>query len=122
MIAKRGHQRREQLVARADPVGHRAVAEFDAFACIDSGLPMQRRVVGVLADDDVRQQAGASQATRDRPARRGRLHHAVATRAGKARTHVLDNLEAGRHVLQHVTDIFTQEFPLSGILGAAIPV
>ncbi|OZI37368.1 hypothetical protein CAL29_02825 [Bordetella genomosp. 10] len=45
MIAQPCHQGQEQLMVHAGPVGHCAVAEFDAFASVDGRLPMQKGMV-----------------------------------------------------------------------------
>jgi hypothetical protein len=44
---------------RAHPVGHRRAVEFDAFARVDLRLAVERKVVGVLRNQHMRQQAGA---------------------------------------------------------------
>jgi hypothetical protein len=40
----------------ADPVGERRAVEIDSLAGIDLGLPVERKMIGVLGDDDVGEQ------------------------------------------------------------------
>jgi len=48
-------QRRHQPSCLADPIGERCAIELDAFARIDAGLPIERKMIAVLADQNVRE-------------------------------------------------------------------
>ncbi len=76
LIAQCSQQRHEEMVFRAHPIAHRAVAELDPIASVYHALPMQRNRVRVFADKDMREQSRPA-AARDRTAWRRRLHHAV---------------------------------------------
>ena len=49
-------QRREESACGADPAGKRGAIELDSFAGIDLRLPVQRLMIGVLRDQNMRQQ------------------------------------------------------------------
>jgi methyl-accepting chemotaxis protein len=53
-------QRREQRGGLADPVGEGGAVQVEPVALEDPGLAVERQVVGVLADQDMGEQAGVS--------------------------------------------------------------
>jgi hypothetical protein len=65
-------------------------------------------MIGILADKDMRQQAGTGQAARDRSIRCRRLHDLIAARTGQLGAYLADDLERGRNILQELGDVFTQ--------------
>jgi len=71
--------RSTQCLALADPAAHTGPVKRHAVARRDRRLPVQRLVVGVLRDEDVRQQARMSDASLDRQARHRRLGDGAAT-------------------------------------------
>ena len=66
------------------------------------------------------QQSRPGQAALNRAARRRRLHDHIATRAAQLGTHVADHLEAGRHVLQNLGDIFAELLQRAAALRAGL--
>ncbi|MDB5458800.1 MAG: hypothetical protein JWO72_541 [Caulobacteraceae bacterium] len=74
--------RSEQEGRAARPVGQCRAIELEALARVNLGLPVERQVIGVLADHDVGDRRLGGQAALDEPGRRWRLDHDI--RAGAA--------------------------------------
>ena len=89
--------------------GQSGALQLDALAGVDLALAVQRKVIGVLAHRDMRQQAGASRATRDGPAWRGGLNDGLALRADVLRLHMTNHHEARRHDLQHLGHVLAEQ-------------
>ena len=103
----------------ADPVGERRAVEVDPLAGIDLGLPVERKVVGVLGDDDLGDQGLRRQAAFDQPGRGWRLHH----RAGAGPAGILgpadyQDPELGRHHIEPFGDVLTDPVHLTGTARA----
>ena len=120
MTANSFNQRRKQLTGCADPSGKRRTVQIDAFAGIDLRLPVERKMVGILRDQHMREQTWTCESTIDGPRWRGRLHDAVAGIATQLRTHVADDLEAGPHVLQHLGHVFAQLAQSAPAVGTSL--
>ena len=61
----------------ADPVRQRRAIEIDALPGVDLGLPVQRQMIGVFGDENLRDRRLGRQSALDQPRRRRRLHHPV---------------------------------------------
>ena len=83
MPADRCSQRSEQELRLSDPIGQRGAVEFDAFAGIDDGLAVQRRVVTILRDQHMRDQAWTRPPAFDRQRWHRRLHDRLARPAAQ---------------------------------------
>jgi hypothetical protein len=66
MVGNGFHQRRSERGDLADPRRHDGPIELDAFACVDAGLPIERKMVAVFADQNMRQQPWPGLAAFDR--------------------------------------------------------
>ena len=66
------------------------------------------------------QQPETGQATIDGAAGRRSLHDLVASRAAQLRTHVADDLEAGRNILKNLGDIFAELAQLTAAFRAGL--
>lgn len=75
------NQRCKQITRSADPPRQRGAVEIDAFASVDLRLPIQRLMIGVLRDQHMRQQTGASESAIDGPWGCRRLHDPLAGHA-----------------------------------------
>ena len=93
-------QRLQRRRRRADPAGQGRGFQADALAGEDLGLAIERQMVVVLRDQDVRQQPRAGATAGDRVIRRRRRHHRVASPAGELLADVPDHLEAAGDVIQ----------------------
>ena len=61
----------------ADPIGQCRAIEIDALPGVDLSLPIQRKMIGVFGDENLRHRRLGRQSALDQPRRRGRLHHHV---------------------------------------------
>src|SRR5690606_14442464 len=78
-LAEHRDQRRQQLRAIPQPADHRRDRHFNTFAAEDLDQAMQRKMIAVLADDHMREQARLGQAAHDHLRRRlGDDHGTVA--------------------------------------------
>lgn len=107
-VADRLHQRVEQEGHGANPPSQDRAVELDAAAGVDHALPVQRLVIAVLRDQDVGEQPEAWPATLDRQGRHRRLHDRLARPAAQLRSDMTDDLEGGRHVLEHLALVLAQ--------------
>ena len=103
-IDQRAHQPR----GLAYPIREGGTIQFDAAARIDLGLAIQRAMIGILRHQHVRQQCRRGQAAVNGQAGSRGLHDTVAAAAGQLRTHVADDAEHCRHVIEHFGDILAQ--------------
>jgi len=102
VAADRLGQRREQEHRLPDPIGQRRAVEVHALPCINPRLAVQRRVVAVLRHQHMRDQAGPRAAALDGQRRHRPLHDRLAGPAAQLRPDMLDDLEAGRDILEHL--------------------
>jgi hypothetical protein len=102
----------------AHPVGQGRTRQLNARAGINLGLAIERQVVRSLRDQDVRQQPRTGQASRDRTARRRRLHDLVAAAAGLFGPEVTDDAKVGGNVLQPLRNVLAQRFERTAAIGA----
>jgi hypothetical protein len=102
MAADRLGERREQELGLPDPVGECGAVKLNAFAGVDTRLPVQWLVVAELRDHHVSDQARAWPPALDRQRRHGCLHDGLAGTAAQLRADMSDHLEAGRDVFEHL--------------------
>jgi hypothetical protein len=82
---KRFHQRVQQLTASPYPVRQRRSFQFDSLARVHLALAIEREMIGILRHQNVRQQSGTGQPTRNRSARSRGLHDLLAMPAAQSR-------------------------------------
>ena len=111
-------QRLQQRGGLADPVGQRGAVQIEAFAVEDLALPVERQVIGVLADQHMGEQARAGTATFDRARWQRRLREAVAAGAGHPRAHDPVHDEAAGDVFQLLGHILADPAQLAAAIGA----
>jgi len=88
MLPNRLSQRLKQCCRLADPVGHCGALEIEPFPGIDLALPVEWQVVGILRDEDMREQARAGATAFDRATGKRGLVEPVTTGAGHAGAHI----------------------------------
>ena len=76
-------QRFQQGCGLADPVSKGGTVEVEPFAAEDLALTIERQVIGIFADQNVRQKARPRAATLDRTRRQWSLHKPFAAGAGQ---------------------------------------
>ena len=84
----------------AHPVGQRGAIEVEAIALEDLALPVERKVVGILAHQHMGEQPGAGTSPLDGARGERRLGEALAARAGQPRPHDPVHDEAAGHILE----------------------
>jgi hypothetical protein len=67
--------RSQQPGGAADPIRQGGAIEIDALAGVDLGLPVQRQMIGVFGDENLRDGRIGRQSALDQPRRCGSLHH-----------------------------------------------
>jgi len=108
----REHVRLDQLVERrqhrrtgADMIGHGRDRELDPLAGKLIALPVERLMVGVLVDQDHREQARPGEAARDHVEGGGRLRDRLARAAAELLPHVLGHEPLPRHDVERLGDV-----------------
>ena len=96
---------RAAAVAPTQPDKRRGF-QLDAFAGEDLGLAIERQVIIVLRDGDMREQAGAGPPAGDRVIGCRRCHDRVAGPARQLLAHMPDHLKAAGHVIEGLGDLF----------------
>ena len=90
------------------PIGKGGTVEIDALAAVDLGLPVERQVIGILADQHMGDRGFGRHATRDQPRRGSCLCNAI----GAGPTGIFgaagdDDAELGGHDVEPFRDILT---------------
>lgn len=94
--------------------------EIYLLAGVNFGLPVERQIITILADQHMRQQTGASAPALDRAARQRRLHECLAAVAGHARAHDFADHEPPRNVFQLLRHILAKGPQGSAAVGAGL--
>jgi hypothetical protein len=113
-------ERREQRGGLADPVGEGGAVEVEPVALEDLGLAIERQVVGVLADQDMGEQARARAAALDGAGRQRRLDEALAAGAGQPRADDPVHDKAAGDVLQLLGHVLADPAQPAAAVGAGI--
>ena len=95
-------ERGEQEHHLAHPVSECRAVELDALARVDGALTVQRKVIAELRHRDAGEQAGAWAPALDGQGGHWRLHDRLADTAAQLGADVLDHLEAGGDVFEHL--------------------
>ena len=82
--------------------------------------PSGHTMVGILRDQHMSQQSWPCQPTIDRPRWCGCLHDAITGIATRLRKHMADDLDAGPHVLQHLSGVFAEFAEPAAAVGTSI--
>ena len=100
-------QWREPPAGAADPFAQGGTIQCHALTGEDLHLAIQRGVIAIFADHDVRHQCLGGHATIDWALRRGGLKHLALTgAAAEARTADQLHAQLGRHVIEHLRAVF----------------
>ncbi len=119
--ADRLGQRLQKGRTLAHPLGERRAVQVDAVALEDLALTVERKVVAVLADEHMGEQAGPRPAALDGTARQRRLREGLAPPASEARAHDAGHDEAAGHVLQLLGDVLADPTQSAAACGAIVP-
>jgi hypothetical protein len=113
-------ERREQRGGLADPVGEGGAVEIEPIALEDLALAIERQVVGVLADQHMREQARAGATTLDGTQRQRRLDEALAAGTGQPRADDPVHDEAAGDVFQLLGHVLADPAQPAASVGAGI--
>lgn len=102
------HEQATQRDRLTDPVRERRARQLHALAREDLGLTVQRQMVGVFRDEDMREKARAPAAPLDRQGRHGRLRDRPLKPARQLRPHVTVHNEASGDVLQEFARVLAE--------------
>ena len=98
----------EPPAGATDPRAQGGTIQCHALPGEDLDLAIQRRVIAIFADHDVRHQCLCGHAAVDWTVRRGGLNHGALTRAtAKARTADQLHAQLRRHVIEHLRAVLT---------------
>src|ERR1700688_3380702 len=86
----------------AHPVRQGRAVDLDAVPGEDLALPVKRKVIAVLGDQDMSEKTGTREALGDRTLRGGRLMNSPAGPAAIARPADTDDSEPRGHMIEHL--------------------
>src|SRR5258708_28173241 len=104
MRCEAGLQRFQPPTGAAHPVRERRAIDLDPVPGEDLALPVKRKVIAVLGDQDMSEKTGTGEALGDRTLRGGRLMNSPAGTAAIARPADTDDTKPRRHMIQHLAD------------------
>jgi hypothetical protein len=113
-------ERFEPPAGAADPAGQGGTLQIDTLPGEDLGLAVQRKMIAVLADQDVGKQRGAGQTASDHPLGRRSLHHRLATPAGILWPPDADDPKRRWHPVEHLADALADHMQGAATTGAGI--
>src|SRR5712671_1072683 len=104
MRCEAGLQRLQPPTSAAHPVRESRAIEIDAVPGEDLALPVKRKVIAVLGDQDMSEKTGTGEALGDRTLRGGRLMNSPAGPAAIARPADADDSKPRGHMIEHLAD------------------
>jgi hypothetical protein len=107
------HQRLQLHAAGSDPLRQRGARDRQAGPPKDGFLPVQRQVVGELANQHLRQQTAGGDALVDHVRRHRRLHQLLAPRAGPLAAHVALHRKDARLVIELLGSLLANSLHLA---------
>src|SRR6202051_501016 len=120
MGCEAGLQRFQPPAGAADPVRQGRAVDLDAVPGEDLALPVKRKVIAVLGDQDMSEKTGTGEALGDRTLRGGRLMNSPAGPAAIARPADADDSKPRRHMIEHLADSLADHMPLPAAAGARL--
>lgn len=116
-------KRRQPSGSPSDPVGERRAVELDVLTSEDLRLPIERQVIGILGDNDVRDERGGGHAAGDDTRHRGRLDdNALAGPAAIARTTGDQHPQGRRHDVEALGSILADGMKRAAAAAAGLIV
>lgn len=110
----------QQGRALADPVCQHGAVQVEPLTVKDPALAIQGKMVGILADEHMGQQARSGAATLDRARRQRGLHEPLTTGAGQPGPHDPVHDEAARHIFQLFRHILADPAQAAAAVGTGI--
>src|SRR6266481_7144627 len=120
MRCEAGLQRFQPPAGAAHPVRESRAVDLDAVPGEDLALPVKRKVIAVLGDQDMSEKTGTGEAPGDRTLWRGRLMNSPTGPAAIARPADTDDSKPRRHMVQHLADGLADGMKLAAAAGAGL--
>src|ERR1700682_2154499 len=119
MGCEAGLQRLQPPTSAAHPVSQGRAVDLDALPGEDLALPVKRKVIAVLGDQDMSEKTGTGEALGDRPLRGGRLMKRPAGPAAIARPADADCPKPRGHMIEHLADSLADHMQFAAAAGNA---
>lgn len=103
-----------------DPVRERRAVNLDALAGEDLALPIERQVIAIFGDEDMREQSRAGQSLGDRPLRGRRLVDGPADPAAITGPTDANDPKPRRHMIKHLAYRLADQVQLATAAGAGL--
>src|ERR1700674_3385281 len=120
MRCEAGLQRLQPPTSAAHPVGESRAIDIDPVPDEDLALPVKRKVIAVLGDQDMSEKTGTGEALGDRTLRGGRLMNSPAGPAAIARPADADDPKPRGHMIEHLADRLADQVQLAAAAGAGL--
>src|SRR6202051_27587 len=120
MRCEAGLQRLQPPTSAAHPVRESRAIDIDPVPGEDLALPVERKVIAVLGDQDMSEKTGTGEALGDRTLRGGRLMNSPARPAAIARPADADDPKPRGHMIEHLADSLADHMPLPAAAGTRL--
>src|SRR6266852_6280874 len=115
-----GLQRLQPPTSAAHPVRQSRAIDIDPVPGEDLALPVKRKVIAVLGDQDMSEKTGSGEALGDRALWGGRLMNSPTRSAAIARPADADNSKPRRHMIEHLADSLPDHMQFAAAAGARL--
>ena len=119
MRCEAGLQRLQPPTSAAHPVRESRAIDIDPVPGEDLALPVKRKVIAVLGDQDMSEKTGTGEALGDRTLRGGRLMNSPAGPAAIARPADADDSKPRGHMIEHLADSLADHMQFAATAGQA---
>ena len=120
MLGQPRLQRLQPPSGAPDPVGERRAIQLDALPGEDLALPVKRKVIAVLGNQNMGEEGRGRQALGDRPLRSRRLMDGPAGPAAVARPAYANDTQPCGHMIEHLADRLTNRMQLAPAAGTGL--
>src|ERR1700682_4340197 len=120
MRCEAGLQRLQPPTSAAHPVRESRAIDFDPMPGEDLALPIKRKVIAVLGDQDMSEKTGTGEAFGDRTLRGGPWMNSPAAPAAIARPADADDSKPRRHMIEHLADSLADHMQFAAAAGARL--
>src|SRR5260370_41932789 len=120
MHREAGLQRLQPPTSAAHPVRKSRAIDLDPVPGEDLALPVKRKVIAVLGDQDMSEKTGTGETLGDRALRGGRLMNSPAGPAAIARPADADDSKPRGHMIEHLADSLADYMQVAAAAGARL--
>src|SRR5258706_8701199 len=118
MHREAGLQRLQPPTSAAHPVRKSRAIDIDPVPGEDLALPVKRKVIAVLGDQDMSEKTGTGEALGDRTLRGGRLMNSPAGPAAITGSADADDSKPRGHMIEHLADSLADHMQFAAAAGA----